>query len=72
MSPSGKTYISEGEHAETWRGKRKVYGDWKRRGRQLQLNAREYAKILKIVSGNNPMVGMTVAVAVAVSQAMAK
>ena len=36
------------------------------------MNAREYAKILKIVSGNNPMVGMTVAVAVAVSQALAK
>ena len=39
---------------------------------QLQSNTRKAFEALKIVSGNNPMVGMTVAVAVAVSQALAK
>jgi len=31
-----------------------------------------YTRFSKKISGNNPMVGMTVAVAVAVSQALAK
>ena len=39
---------------------------------QLQSNTRKSFESLRIVSGNNPMVGMTVAVAVAVAQALKK